>query len=284
MTIFERSVLTVDHPEIVQGMTPQHRVRPLMPAAMRGDYAATDPFLALMEDWFPRGVFGKHPHRGIETVTYVLEGQIDHYDNQGNAGTILPGDAQWMTAGRGLIHNEIPAEGVVAHSLQLWVNLPAADKMTAPRYQDLVGAVAPTRREPGVEVRVFSGESGGVIAPTKNYVPVTMIEIRLDAFAHLLQDLPADFNAVIVVLDGEGIAGADRKSVVAGDVAWLTRSDRDGPSTVAIAAGKGPLRALLYAGRPLGEPVVAGGPFVMNTQAEIEQAYADYRAGRFGAP
>jgi redox-sensitive bicupin YhaK (pirin superfamily) len=92
-------------------MTPQHRVSPLMPAAMRGDFAATDPFLAPMEDWFPRGVFGKHPHRGIETVTYDVEGRIDHYENQGHEGTILPGDVQWMTAGRGLIHNEIPAEG-----------------------------------------------------------------------------------------------------------------------------------------------------------------------------
>ncbi len=117
MAAFERSVLRIDRPEVQQGMTPQHRVRPLMPAAMRGDFAATDPFLALMEDWFPRGVFGKHPHRGIETVTYVLEGRIDHYDNQGYEGVILPGDAQWMTAGRGLIHNEIPAEGVVVHSL-----------------------------------------------------------------------------------------------------------------------------------------------------------------------
>ena len=138
-------------------MTPQHRVRPLMPAAMRGDFAATDPFLALMEDWFPRGVFGKHPHRGIETVTYVVEGRIDHYDNQGHESTILPGDVQWMTAGRGLIHNEIPAEGVTVHSLQLWVNLPAADKMTAPRYQDLAGDAVPVRRQPGVEIRVFSG-------------------------------------------------------------------------------------------------------------------------------
>ena len=92
-------------------MTPQHRVSPLMPAAMRGDFAATDPFLAPMEDWFPRGVFGKHPHRGIETVTYDVEGRIDHYENQGHEGTILPGDVQWMTAGRGPIHNEIPAEG-----------------------------------------------------------------------------------------------------------------------------------------------------------------------------
>ena len=172
-------------------MTPQHRVRPLMPAAMRGDFAATDPFLALMEDWFPRGVFGKHPHRGIETVTYVVEGRIDHYDNQGHEGTISPGDVQWMTAGRGLIHNEIPAEGVTVHSLQLWVNLPAAEKMTAPRYQDLSGDCVPVRRQPGVEVRVFSGASGGVTAPTKNIVPVTMVEIRLDLGASVRRDLPA---------------------------------------------------------------------------------------------
>ena len=131
MVIVERAVLRIDRPEVQQGMTPQHRVRPLMPAAMRGDFAATDPFFALMEDWFPRGVFGKHPHRGIETVTYVVEGRIDHYDNQGHEGTIWPGDVQWMTAGRGLIHNEIPAEGVTVHS---------------------------------VEVRVFSGASGGVTA------------------------------------------------------------------------------------------------------------------------
>src|SRR5271166_6226313 len=204
MATVERSVLRIDRPEVQQGMTPEHRVRPLMPAAMRGDFAATDPFLALMEDWFPRGVFGKHPHRGIETVTYVVEGRIDHYDNQGHEGTILPGDVQWMTAGRGLIHNEIPAEGFTVHILQLWVNLPAAEKMTAPRYQDLAGDAVPVRRQPGVEVRVFSGASGGVTGPTKNFVPVTMVEIRLDPGASVRQDLPADYNAVIVVLVGGG--------------------------------------------------------------------------------
>jgi redox-sensitive bicupin YhaK (pirin superfamily) len=282
MAAFKRSVLRIDHPKVQQGMTPQHRVRPLMPAAMRGDLAATDPFLALMEDWFPRGVFGKHPHRGIETVTYVLEGRIDHYDNQGHEGVISPGDAQWMTAGRGLIHNEIPAEGVVVHSLQLWVNLPAADKMAAPRYQDLVGAAMPVRREPGAELRVFSGESGAVAAPTKNYAPVTMVEIRLDPGASIRQDLPADYNAVIVVLEGDAAIGAEGKSVTAGDVAWLTRENDAALSELTIAAGNKPLRAILYAGRPLREPVVARGPFVMNTEAEIEQAYADYRAGLFG--
>jgi redox-sensitive bicupin YhaK (pirin superfamily) len=235
-----------------------------------------------MEDWFPRGVFGKHPHRGIETVTYVLEGRIDHYDNLGHEGAILPGDAQWMTAGRGLIHNEIPAEGDTVHSLQLWVNLPASEKMTAPRYQDLVGDAVPVRREPGAEIKVFSGSSAGVTAPTKNIVPVTLLEFRLEPGASVRQDLPADYNAFVVVLEGEGAIGEERRKVVAGDVAWLTRREDASPSETLVAAGEKPLRALLYAGRPLREPVVARGPFVMNTEAEIEQAYADYRAGRFG--
>jgi redox-sensitive bicupin YhaK (pirin superfamily) len=283
MAVLQRSVRRIDNPEVEAGMTPQHRVRPLMPAAMRGEWAETDPFLGLMEDWFPRGVFGKHPHRGIETVTYVLEGRIDHYDNRGHEGTILPGDAQWMTAGSGLIHNEVPAEGDTVHSLQLWVNLPAADKMTEPRYQDLIAKDMPVRREAGAEVRVFSGASGGVTAPTRNYVPVTLVEIRLDPGTAIRQDLPGDYNAVLVVLEGEGLLGADRRRIKAGDVAWLTRGKAGEASEAEIAAGAKPLRALLYAGRPLNEPVVSRGPFVMNTEAEIEQAYADYRAGRFGA-
>jgi redox-sensitive bicupin YhaK (pirin superfamily) len=282
MTMFKREVRDIDHPEPQRGMTAEHRVRPLLPAAMRGDYAAVDPFLALMEDWFPRGVFGKHPHRGIETVTYVLEGRIDHFDNQGNAGVILPGDAQWMTAGRGLIHNEIPAEDVTVHSLQLWINLPAADKMTAPSYQDLVGAAVPTRREPGAQIRVFSGASGDVVSPTRNHVPVTLVEFRLDPGASVRQDLPADYNGFVVVLEGDGSLGEASRPVVAGDVAWLTRQDEMGPSEILVAANARPLRALLYAGRPLREPVVAGGPFVMNTREEIARAYADYRAGKFG--
>jgi quercetin 2,3-dioxygenase len=282
MPVLDRGVLRIEHPEIRQGMTPEHRVRPLMPAAMRGDWATVDPFLALMEDWFPRGVFGKHPHRGIETVTYVLEGRIDHYDNQGHAGAIAPGEAQWMTAGRGLIHNEIPAEGDTVHSLQLWVNLPAADKMTAPRYQDLVADSVPVRREPGATVRVFSGASGGVAAPTRNFAPVTMVELRLDPGAAIVQDLPADYNAFVVVLEGDGAIGGDGGRVSTGDVAQLTRGEDAAPSIVNVAAGERGMRALLYAGRPLREPVVARGPFVMNTEAEIAQAYADYRAGRFG--
>jgi redox-sensitive bicupin YhaK (pirin superfamily) len=276
--ILRRSVARIDHPAAKTGMTPEHRIRPLVAS---GDPNATDPFLALMEDWFPRGVFDKHPHRGMETVTYVIEGRLDHYDSYGNEGSILPGNVQWMTAGRGMIHLEQPAEGVTVHSLQLWVNLPAADKMVEPSAQNLVAADLPLRREPGARIRVFSGKSGDVVAPTRNYAPVTMLEIQLEAAARVRQELPADYNAFIVVLEGDGLVGSEQSPVHAGDVVWLTRTDDDGVSEVEIAGGTAPLRALLFAGRPLREPVVAYGPFVMNTEEEIHQAYADYLAGRF---
>lgn len=272
----ERTVRRLDRPEPQRGMNHLHRIRPLLPMGQGGDRSLTDPFLGLMEDWFPRGVFDRHPHRGIETVTYVLEGELEHYDNHGNSGIVRPGEAQWMTAGRGVIHNEIPAEGVTVHSLQLWVNLPAAQKMTAPRYQDLTADTVPVRREPGVAVRVFSGASGGVRAPTLNHAPVTMLELRLERGATFVQELPAGDNAFVVVLAGAGrVAG---RAVTAGDVAFLDRVEA--ASTVQFNDG---LRALLFSGQPLNEPVVAYGPFVMNTMEQIREAFADYQAGRFGA-
>ena len=282
-TTLQRSVARIDRPTVERGMTPEHRVRPLIPS---GDPKATDPFLLLMEDWFPRGVFDEHPHRGMETVTYVIDGRLDHYDNYGNEGSILPGNVQWMTAGRGIIHLEQPADGVTVHSLQLWVNLPAAYKMVEPRTQNLVSADLPLRREQGAEIRVFSGTSGDVISPTKNYTPVTMLEVRLEAGARIRQELPADYNAFIVVLEGDGLIRDNQSPVRLGDVVWLTRTDEDSLSEmsiseVSIAGGTAPLRVLLYAGRPLREPVVARGPFVMNTEAQLRQASIDYREGRF---
>ena len=278
VTILPRSVARIDRPPVQTGMTSEHRIRPLISS---GDFKATDPFLLLMEDWFPRGVFDRHPHRGMETVTYVIDGQLDHYDNYGNKGSLLPGNVQWMTAGRGIIHLEQPPDGVTVHSLQLWVNLSAADKMVEPRTQNLVAADLPLRREQGGEVRVFSGRSGDVIAPTKNYSPVTMLEVRLEAGARIRQELPADYNAFLVVLKGDGLIGGDQLPAHAGDVVWLTRTDDDGLSEVNIAGGTAPLRGLFFAGRPLREPVVARGPFVMNTEEQLRQASIDYREGRF---
>jgi quercetin 2,3-dioxygenase len=158
--------------------------------------------------------------------------------------------------------------------------------MVEPRTQNLVAADLPLRREQGAEIRVFSGRSGDVIAPTKNYTPVTMLEVRLGAGARMRQELPADYNAFLVVLKGDGLVGGqwlggEQSPVHAGDVVWLTRTDDDGLSEVNIAGGTAPLRLLLFAGRPLREPVVARGPFVMNSEEQIRQANIDYREGRF---
>jgi quercetin 2,3-dioxygenase len=276
----QRRVARIDHPQVQSGMHSRHRVRHLLQI---GDWEATDPFLALAEDWFPSGTFGPHPHRGIETVTYVIEGSIEHRDSGGHKGTIGVGDAQWMTAGRGLLHSETPPEGMLTHSLQLWVNLPAAEKFTEPRYQDLVGQAMPIRREPGAEVVVYSGTSATIVSTTKNHVPVTMLKLCLLAGARVQQGLPGDYNAFVVVLDGAGYIGADRTPVRQGEVAWLTFNDSSLMTETTFAAVGGErLEALLFAGRPLREPVRARGPFVMNTEAQIEQAFADYRAGRFG--
>jgi quercetin 2,3-dioxygenase len=274
-----RDVARVDRPAVRRGMNESHRVRPLVEP---GEWAWTDPFLLLMEDWFPEGVFDRHPHRGIETVTMVLDGSIEHYDNHGNKGTLHPGDVQWLTAGRGLIHNEKPAPGQTVHILQLWVNLPSTDKLVSAHHQELKAESTPIRRAPGVEARVFSGSSGPVAAVTKNHVPVTMVDVRLEPHARFEQELPAGFNAFVVALEGSGTVGASEAAIQASEVAWLTRSDE--PSTVRFSGGENGLRVVLFAGKPLGEPVAARGPFVMNTEAELSVGFAEYRAQgeRFG--
>src|SRR5271170_4091305 len=157
LQIYRRGVAKVTDSEIGPGMTPSHRVRPLV---HDGDFANCDPFLFLMEDWFDSHVFEFHPHRGIETVTFVLEGELDHREQGKSPSRFVTGDAMWMTAGRGVIHNEAPIDEQTVHTLQLWVNLPAAEKLTEPRYQVLKRDAMPVRRADGAEVRVFSGSSG----------------------------------------------------------------------------------------------------------------------------
>lgn len=240
-----------------------------------------DPFLFMAEDWFQQGTFDFHPHRGIETVTFVLEGKLKHEDNYGGYGILEPGDVQWMTAGRGIIHSEDPLPGETVHSLQLWVNLPRSDKMAEPRYQDLKSANTPVRRESGSIVRVFSGASGGVEATTLNHIPVTYLEIVMEEGAVLSQDLPGGYNGFIYVLEGKGRFGSNEKPGEAGMVLWLGSANGAEPSEITIRADE-PLRVILIAGQPIHEPVVAYGPFVMNTDEEIQQAFEDYRSGKFG--
>ncbi|MBT2699485.1 pirin family protein [Bacillus sp. ISL-40] len=240
----------------------------------------SDPFLFLAEDFFKKGTFDFHPHRGIETVTYVIEGKLEHQDNKAGRGELEPGDVQWMTAGKGVIHIEDPAEGETVHSLQLWVNLPREHKMAEPRYQNLRAKDMPVREEDGVLIRIFSGSSGGIQSTTKNYVPVTMVEINLQPGATVTQDLPGDYNGFMYVLEGKGQFGKSKTEAEKGNVLLLGKGEPGQISEVTITARES-LRVLLYAGKPLNEPIVARGPFVMNTEEEIRQAYRDYMDGKF---
>ncbi|QOR85721.1 pirin family protein [Geobacillus stearothermophilus] len=246
-----------------------------------GNWQEYDPFLLMMEDIFERGTFDVHPHRGIETVTYVISGELEHFDSKAGHGTLGPGDVQWMTAGRGVVHKEDPAPGSTVHSLQLWINLPSTHKMTEPRYQNLRAEDMPVRKEEGAVIRVFSGSSKGVKAPTKNIVPVTMVDMTVEPGATVAQDLPGHYNGFLYILEGSGMFGADNTEGKAGQALFFSRHDR-GEETELQVTAREKLRLLLYAGEPVNEPVVAYGPFVMNTPEQIREAIRDYQEGRFG--
>jgi quercetin 2,3-dioxygenase len=244
------------------------------------DFKENDPFLFLQEDWFQKGVFDLHPHRGQETVTFVIEGNLEHYDNNAGSGALGPGDVQWMTAGRGVIHKEDAAEGETVHSLQLWINLPSSKKMTEPRYQNLRAQDMPVRREEGALVRIFSGSSAGIQADTLNHVPVTLVEMVLESGATISQDLPGSYNGFLYVLEGSGRFGKNATEGTKNQVLWLGSADKEANSEITVHATE-KLRVLLYAGEPVNEPVVQYGPFVMNTEDEIRQAIRDYQNGKF---
>jgi redox-sensitive bicupin YhaK (pirin superfamily) len=222
-----------------------------------------------------------HPHRGFETVTYLIEGAMEHEDSHGHRGALRPGDVQWMTAGAGVIHSEMPAAEIVrdggrVHGFQIWVNLPRQLKMATPRYQEYASAELPVVEEPGVWTRVIAGEHGGRRSPIETTVPTTMLHVKLDPGAHAHVALPAAANAVIHTIAGAGtVAGTplgDHGAALIEGVA----------ETLALAAGDDGFEVLVLAGQPLGEPVARYGPFVMNTRAEIETAFRDYQSGRFG--
>lgn len=223
-----------------------------------------------------------HPHRGFETVTYILEGSVEHEDSQGNHGRIGAGDVQWMTAGSGVIHSEMPGEeirrdGGRLHGFQLWVNLPRRDKMMTPRYQELRAAEIPaaTSADGKVTVTVIAGESLGVRAAIDTRTPIMYLHVRLGAGARFTQPIPKEYNAFAFIIKGEAAFG-DRLARENDAVIFDGNGD-----DVTITAENG-AELLLIGGVPLNEPVARYGPFVMNTDGEIRQAMLDYQSGRFG--
>jgi quercetin 2,3-dioxygenase len=241
-----------------------------------------DPFLLLDEfrsedgaDYI--GGFPDHPHRGFETVTYMLAGRMRHGDNKGHSGLLRPGSVQWMTAGRGIVHSEMPEqEDGLMWGFQLWVNLPAADKMTAPRYQEIEPEQVPVAALPGgVKVHVVAGKVGNVIGPINGIATApTYLDVELPAGASASFELPPGQHAFAYPFEGEAAIG-DRV-VSRGTLAVLGDGSR-----VVVAAKASPARVLLVAGQPLNEPVARYGPFVMNTQEQIREAIADFQADRF---
>jgi redox-sensitive bicupin YhaK (pirin superfamily) len=247
---------------------------------MPGNFKQYDPFLLMAEDWIGRTKgFEDHPHRGIETLTLVLEGEIEHGDNRGNVGVLRSGDVQWMTAGEGIIHREMPYKNG-GHTLQLWINLPPNAKMTRARYQDLRAESLPLYQKDGVKIKVISGELNGLKAQTENVVPILSLEGWISSGSSTEIQIPADYNVFIYVIAGQGKFGASNREVNSGDVIWLTKSDETG--LFSIEATGSEVHFFLAGGPPIGAPVVARGPFVMNTQQEIIQAYSDYQSGKFG--
>jgi hypothetical protein len=248
-----------------------------------------DPFLLLDHlgpvNWAPRQAIGApdHPHRGFETVTYLLEGAMQHKDSAGHRGKLTPGDVQWMTAGAGVVHSEMPESafyerGGVMHGFQIWVNLPARDKMIPPRYQEIPSAQIPewVGADGAATVRVIAGEHDGKRAVIATRTPIMLMHSKLNAGASVAIDVPPNLRAMCYVIDGAFAFGANRLQAAEGQLALF---EMEGAvSAEAASAGQ----FLLLAGQPLDEPVARYGPFVMNTQSEIKQAITDYNEGRLG--
>ena len=231
-----------------------------------------------------------HPHRGFETVTYMLDGVFDHADNHGGGGSITDGDTQWMTAGAGLLHIESPPEWLVQkgglfHGLQLWVNLPRAQKLAVPRYQDLrasdVGLAATT--DAGALIRVIAGEVGDVSGPGSTHTPMAMVHATVLPGATMTLPWRTDFNALVYVMSGQGLVGRERTPIESGQLAVLGHGE-----TITVGANltqdsRHPaLEVVVLGGLPIREPMAWGGPFVMNSKAEVMQAFEDFQKGRFG--
>jgi quercetin 2,3-dioxygenase len=260
------------------------------------DLAHLDPFIMMDQmgevEYAPGEPKGTpwHPHRGFETVTYIIDGVFEHQDSQGGGGTITNGDTQWMTAGSGILHIETPPEWLVEsgglfHGIQLWVNLPREEKLTAPAYQDIRSREVAllTTYDAGVLVRVIAGSVGGHAGPGSTHTPMTLVHASLEPGARL--DLPWDvsFNALVYALNGSGSVGTDQRPIRTGQTAVLGAGDYLTATASRTQEGRSPrLDLIVVGGRPIREPLAWAGPFVMNSKAEVIRAFEDFQRGMFG--
>jgi hypothetical protein len=232
-----------------------------------------------------------HPHRGFETVTYILDGIFEHRDSNGGGGVISNGDTQWMTAGSGLLHIETPPEHLVLsgglfHGIQLWVNLPKAQKWAAPRYQDIRGGDSAllSTEDGGALIRVIAGSVGGHDGPGSTHTPITLVHATVSPGAEMVLPWQPEYNALVYVLAGQGTVGAEHRPIRKGQLAVFGPGD-----TIRTAAAHSQPQAepnldvLVLGGRPIREPIAMAGPFVMNTRAEVIQAFEDFQAGKLGS-
>jgi redox-sensitive bicupin YhaK (pirin superfamily) len=246
------------------------------------EFPRNDPFIVLMDDRIDlepgREAGGAHPHGGFETVTFVVEGELRDRDE----GTLRTGDVLWMTAGSGVIHNENVVPLGRSRILQLWLTLPRSSRWSAPRFEHIARDTAPVRREPGVEARVYSGTSGTARAKTHNYVPVTLVDIRLERGVSFEQQLPDSYNGFLYVLDGAVSVGAERTRLLAGQVGWLAGAlvNTSNGGALRITAGGDGARLMLYAGERQGVPIVMHGPFVGENREDIKRLSDLYRSGK----
>ena len=243
------------------------------------DFERSDPFIALMDDRLDlepgRPVGGAHPHAGFEIATFVLEGAVSDRDE----GLLEAGDVMWMTAGSGVIHNEdVIAQGRV-RILQLWVTLPSAQRWAAPRIARMSRDAAPVRREAGAEARVYSGRSGSAAATAHTHLPLTLVDVRLDAGAAFEQELPVSYNGFLYVLEGDVRAGVEQTPVAAGQVGWLDSVSSGDETQLRFIAGASGARVVLYAGQRQGVPIVMHGPFVGETRADLMRVSQAYMQG-----
>lgn len=272
----KRKLIKVHTPQGQQGfLGAGHTARQVV----GGVFTDTDPFIFLMDDWLDKKdtepVGGAHPHAGFETVTLLLEGEMGD-----EAHTIKGGDFQIMTAGSGIVHTETIDKITKMRLLQLWLNLPKKDRWARPRVQDLPLAHVPTKSEQGVTIKLYSGSLAGLTSPVQNYSPLIAADISIDAGASTVLSLPANYNTFMYIIEGNVKVGKDEKQLSKDQVGWLNILVEEGKSELSLAAGEEGVRFVLYAGKPTGDDIVSHGPFIADSNEDIQRLYQEYRRGK----